>query len=94
LYAVKFAATKGKEKPFPSPLESGDIHGMLSMKTIYIEQICKPCADKLGWVPVPYAVGMWPGQCEVCDKQARLAAPRDYRMPDGHWVNPEVEIED
>lgn len=30
------------------------------MSTIY--QICRDCATKLGWVPVPYAVGIWEGK--------------------------------
>jgi hypothetical protein len=56
----------------------------------YIEQICKECAEKRGWVPVTWAVGIWPGLCEICNKLKSLTAPRDFRNPDGTWVNSEM----
>ena len=48
-----------------------------------IGQICTECATKAGWVPVNYAVGIWPGECDVCKKDITLengglTAPRDY----------------
>lgn len=61
------------------------------MTTIY--EICRDCATKLGWVPVPYAVGIWEGKCDLCKRTRPLCAPRDYRTKEGKHVSYTVEAE-
>lgn len=51
-----------------------------------IYQICYDCAIKKKWEPVPYPVGCWEGECDVCKKlisleKGGLTAPRDYYNP-------------
>lgn len=59
------------------------------LSTIY--EICRDCATKLGWVPVPYAVGIWEGKCDLCKRTRPLCAPRDYRTKEGKHVNPDSD---
>ena len=62
------------------------------MTTIELSALCHDCSVKLGWVPVGWPVGIWPGKCDYCGEEKNLCAPRDYRTKDGKWVNPEVEM--
>ena len=47
-----------------------------------VTQICHPCATAKGWTPLDKPVGIWPGICDCCGKQANLCAPRDYYRPE------------
>jgi len=41
--------------------------------------ICRDCAEKRGWEPVSFPVGVWTGECEVCGETKLCTAQRDYK---------------
>jgi len=44
-----------------------------------VEAICATCAKQRGWLAVPFAVGVWEGECDDCGELRDCTAPRDYR---------------
>jgi hypothetical protein len=41
--------------------------------------VCSECAQKRGWVPVPFPVGVFQALCEDCGESRPCRAARDYR---------------